>query len=141
MALRLASGGYTLLVKDGGVEVRRDGEPLYFNRRPMFVTMKTAFAVNEFYDRAYDDVAEDGGRIVAGGVLAVPSGPEIVISRARRCRAATIGCPGARSSRPSRSSGCMTRSASSRSRTQRSSARRSGRGFGRVYDGLAGSSG
>ena len=36
----------------------------------MFVTVKTAFAANEFYDRAYGDVAEDGRRkIVADGVI------------------------------------------------------------------------
>ena len=74
MAVRLVSGDYTLLFKDGGVEVHRDGKMLYYNRRPMFVTVKTVFAVNEFYDGAYDDVAEDGGRVVAGGVLTVPSG-------------------------------------------------------------------
>jgi len=72
--VRLVSGDYTLLFKDGGVEVHRDGKMLYYNRRPMFVTVKTVFAVNEFYDGAYDDVAEDGGRVVAGGVLTVPSG-------------------------------------------------------------------
>jgi len=72
--VRLVSGDYTLLFKDGGVEVHRDGKMLYCNRRPMFVTVKTVFAVNEFYDGAYDDVAEDGGRVVAGGVLTVPSG-------------------------------------------------------------------
>gem|GEM_PF-6604991 len=72
--MRLENGGYVLLFRDGGIEVRRDGRLLYYNRRPMFVTVKTAFAVNEFYDRPYDHIAAAGGGIVAGGVIAVPSG-------------------------------------------------------------------
>ena len=72
--MRLENGGYVLLFRDGGVEARRDGKLLWYNRRPMYVTVKTAFAVNEFYDKPYDHIAADGDRIVAGGVLAVPSG-------------------------------------------------------------------
>ena len=74
--MQLTNGDCTLRFQDGGVSVYRDGRRLYFNNRPMFVTVKTVFAVSEFYDRAYDDVALSDRRIVATGALTVPSGSE-----------------------------------------------------------------
>ncbi|WP_274652101.1 hypothetical protein [Paenibacillus humicola] len=74
--MNLASGGYTISFKEGGLEVQKDGRLLYFNRRPMFVTVKTAFAVSEFYDGAYAEIAVSGDKIIAKGTLTVPSGSE-----------------------------------------------------------------
>ncbi len=74
--MKLICGDYTLGFVDGGVEVRKNSKLLYFNRRPMFVTVKTAFAVSEFYDGAYEEVAVNGGVITAKGTLTVPSGSE-----------------------------------------------------------------
>ncbi|MDG0791492.1 hypothetical protein OMP38_11905 [Cohnella ginsengisoli] len=72
--MRLACGNYIMQFQEGGVEVRKNGRLLYSNRRPMFATIKTAFAVSEFYDCAYADIAASGGKIVAQGTLTVPSG-------------------------------------------------------------------
>ncbi len=72
--MRLTYGDYTLGFIDGGIEVRNGDRLLYFNKRPMFVTVKTAFAVSEFYDKAYADVRASGGKIIAEGTLTVPSG-------------------------------------------------------------------
>lgn len=72
--MRLACGGYDMIFVNGGIEVRKDGRLLYSNERPMFVTVKSAFAASEFYDEAYADIAEADGRISARGTLTVPSG-------------------------------------------------------------------
>ncbi|WP_197409390.1 MULTISPECIES: hypothetical protein [unclassified Rathayibacter] len=73
-SLALHCGGYTLHVRAGGIEVEADGRILYANPRPMFVTVKTAFAVSEFSDGAYSEVVETGGAIEARGTMTVPSG-------------------------------------------------------------------
>lgn len=72
--MELSCGDYTLIFIHGGMQVRKNGRLLYFNKRPMYVTVKTAMAVNEFYDRAYADVRAIGGAIRAEGILTVPSG-------------------------------------------------------------------
>jgi len=78
--MRLVYGDYTLSFIDGGLEVRKNNNLLYFNRRPMFVTIKTAFAVSEFYDGSYDEVSAFNDVITAKGTLTVPSGSEFYFS-------------------------------------------------------------
>lgn len=51
--MKLVNGDYTLLFNDGGVKVYKSDKLLYFNIRPMFVTLKTVVALSEFYDKAY----------------------------------------------------------------------------------------
>jgi len=72
--MHLSCGNYKLIFDNGGIEAVRNGVRLYFNRRPLFVTVKTASAISEFYDEAYDDAAVSGNRIIARGALTVPSG-------------------------------------------------------------------
>ncbi|MFC5449864.1 glycoside hydrolase family protein [Paenibacillus aestuarii] len=74
--MKLVCGDYTLVFKDGGIEVQKNNIPLYFNKRPMFVTVKTVFAVSEFYDTAYSEIEDSGDKIIAKGTLIVPSGSE-----------------------------------------------------------------
>ena len=78
--MKLVYGDYSLCFCDGGLEVRKNNVLLYFNRRPMFVTVKTAFAVSEFYDRAYDEVSAFDDIVIAKGTLSVPSGSEFYFS-------------------------------------------------------------
>jgi hypothetical protein len=74
--MKLVSGGYSLSFKDGGLEVQKNGKLLYFNKRPMFVTVKTVFAASEFYDNAYSEIDFSGDTIIAKGTVTVPSGSE-----------------------------------------------------------------
>ena len=74
--MRLECGNYTLLFDNGGLEIHKNNKMLYFNKRPMFVTVKTVLAISEFYDKAYEDVNKEGNDIVAKGTLVVPSGSE-----------------------------------------------------------------
>ncbi|MDR3120802.1 MAG: hypothetical protein LBU58_05655 [Clostridiales bacterium] len=50
---------------------------LYFNKRPMYAFIKTVLSITEFYDGAYDAVSESGGKVLATGVLKVPTGAEL----------------------------------------------------------------
>src|SRR3954453_7051370 len=74
--MKLVSGDYSLSFKDGGLEVQKNSKLLYFNKRPMFVTVKTVFAVSEFYDNAYSEIDVSGDTIIAKGKVTVPSGSE-----------------------------------------------------------------
>jgi hypothetical protein len=78
--MQLISGEYILQSKDGGIEVRKGDRLLYFNKRPIFVTVKTYMAVNEFYDGYYSDFAETSNGFTAKGVLCVPSGSEFAFA-------------------------------------------------------------
>lgn len=71
---KLVYGDYNLIFMDGGFEVRKMGKLLYFNRRPMYVILKTAFALNEFYDAAYVETVLRGSTVEAKGTLTAPSG-------------------------------------------------------------------
>ena len=62
--MELQFDNYILSYEDGGIEVRKNGTLLYFNRRPMFVTVKTSFAVSEFYDAAYEKAEMRDGRML-----------------------------------------------------------------------------
>ena len=70
----LTYGAYDLNLAGGAVAVQKDGVLLYCNRRPMAVTVKTAFALNRCYEAAYDEVSTLAGSLTARGVLAIPSG-------------------------------------------------------------------
>ena len=72
--MNLICGEYSLIFREGGIEVLKNNRLLYFNKRPMFVTVKTAFAINEFYEDAYSETAASGTKVIAKGVLTVPSG-------------------------------------------------------------------
>lgn len=72
--MKLICGDYTLIFKDGGLGVLKNRKYLYFNKRPMFVTVKTILAISEFYDNTYSEITVAGNQIIAKGTLAVPSG-------------------------------------------------------------------
>jgi len=72
--MELRFGPYVFSMIDGGVEIRREGQLLYFNKRPMSITVKTLATANAFYDAAYDQISEAEGVITARGVLTLPSG-------------------------------------------------------------------
>lgn len=74
--MKLVYRDYTLEFKNGGINVIKNNKLLYFNRRPMFVTVKTISAINEFYDKEYDKITLCEGCLTAEGVLTVPSGSE-----------------------------------------------------------------
>ena len=76
--VKLQTGDYTLIFADGGAEIRKEGEVLYFNKRPMYAFVKTIMAVEEFFDQVYTEVKEtDEGAVAACGVLETPGGSRL----------------------------------------------------------------
>ena len=75
--MKIFSENYTLHFQYGGFEVVKDDKVLYFNKKPIYAFIKTALSITEFYDEAYEDVAQNGDKIVAKGVLKTPTGAEL----------------------------------------------------------------
>ena len=76
--MKIETGAYVLQFEDGGTRILKNGEVLYYNRRPMYAFVKTAFAITEFYDAPYEQTEETaGGQITAGGVLTTPNGSRL----------------------------------------------------------------
>ena len=75
--MELKTGDYNLKFVNGGYEVIKNGQTLYFNRKPMYASIKTVLSITEFYEAAYDEVTESGGVINAKGVLKSPTGSEL----------------------------------------------------------------
>ena len=69
-----SANGYEMRFENGGVEVYAGEKLLYFNRRPVYALIKTALSITEFYDAPYDAFEQDGGRVIARGVLQSPTG-------------------------------------------------------------------
>ncbi|MBO6166463.1 MAG: hypothetical protein J6O17_08895 [Eubacterium sp.] len=78
--MRLQNGDYELIFNDGGVVIEKAGSTLYYNKRPMYAFIKTAMAVIEFFDRAYDSVEESEGRVIASGIMETPNGSRLEFS-------------------------------------------------------------
>ena len=61
-------------------EIRiRDGKTLYFNARPVYVSVKTYAAVNEFRDAAYDRICEQDGAVTGETLFVTRNGSEISV--------------------------------------------------------------
>ena len=56
--MNLQTREYTVQFRDGGIWIEKNGKTLYFNRRPVWVSVKTYGAVNVFRDQPYDSVTE-----------------------------------------------------------------------------------
>lgn len=79
--MKLQTGNYDILFNNGGVSIEKDGNVLYYNKRPMYVFIKTAMAVTEFFDKPYDSVNwgqdENEKLIIANGIIETPNGSRL----------------------------------------------------------------
>ena len=75
--MRLQNGDYTLNFGNGGVTIEKDGNVLYFNKRPIYAFIKTTMAVVEFFDKTYDSIKESDGKIYAEGIFETPNGSKL----------------------------------------------------------------
>ena len=75
--MRLQNGDYTLNFENGGVTIEKDGNVLYFNKRPIYAFIKTTMAVVEFFDKTYDSIKESDGKIYAEGIFETPNGSKL----------------------------------------------------------------
>ena len=72
--MRLEYQKYRMEFRDGGLEIRKNGQVLYCNLMPLFVTVKTNTAINVDYSGAYHAVRRTEDKILAEGILELPSG-------------------------------------------------------------------
>ena len=75
----LRAGSYELKFEDGGVSVWKEGKELYFNKRPIYISIKDISAVCAFKDIPYLSVREDGESIVASGTFVSDNGSEFYV--------------------------------------------------------------
>lgn len=68
---------HELSFENGGVRILKNGTVLYYNKRPMYAFVKTTMAVTEFFDRPYDEISEESGRVTCSGILTTPNGSEL----------------------------------------------------------------
>ncbi|MGI6692075.1 MAG: hypothetical protein ACOX63_14715 [Christensenellales bacterium] len=78
MSMYIESDHYRLQFADGGVQVLRGEQLLYYNKRPMYAFIKTALSITEFYDAPYQQVKQSNNAIVGTGLLRSPTGSELL---------------------------------------------------------------
>ncbi len=83
-------GDYQVTFEHGGVQVRKNGELLYFNARPVYVSVKTYGAINEFRDAAYDRTEEKDGTVTGSMVFVTKNGSEIAVTDTWRIQDGTL---------------------------------------------------
>ncbi len=71
---------YILTFKDGGITVEKEGRLLYFNRRPVFVTVKNEAAMLPFGDRPYESVRELLDAVLCEGRYETQNGSVLAFS-------------------------------------------------------------
>lgn len=72
----LRIGDYGISFRDGGVFIAKAGEELYFNRRPVYISVKDISAVCVFRDIPYASVREENGQVCAEGKFTTENGSE-----------------------------------------------------------------
>ena len=77
--MQINLGGFAVSFENGGLLVIRDGKTLYFNARPVYVSVKTYAAVNEFRDAAYDRICEQDGAVTGETLFVTRNGSEISV--------------------------------------------------------------
>ena len=77
--MKLHIGEYAVSFEGGGVLVSKAGRTLYFNRRPVYVSVKTYGAINEFRDEPYGAVREENGVVFAEGEFVTRNGSVLLV--------------------------------------------------------------
>ena len=77
MAIRL--GDYSVCFDHGGIIVEKGVRTLYFNARPVYVSVKTYAAINEFRDMAYEHAEEKEGTATGEALFVTGNGSEVFV--------------------------------------------------------------
>ena len=70
-------GKYCACFTEGGVQLRREGRLLYYNKRPLYALVKTAEAITDFYDAPYREIALEEGRVTGRGTVDTAAGSRL----------------------------------------------------------------
>lgn len=71
---------YEIIFKNGGIEVCKNNELLYRNRRPVYVSVKDYGGIVKFRDIAYDCVEEVHGSVYADALFTTENGSVLSVS-------------------------------------------------------------
>lgn len=77
--MQFTLGQYSILFENGGVEVKKENKLLYFNHRPVYVSVKTYAGIMEFRDIAYETVCEEDGKILASATFVTDFGSALLV--------------------------------------------------------------
>lgn len=77
--MMMHSGEYRICFENGGLQVFRNSRALYFNARPVYVSVKTYAAINEFRDIPYDRMEEREGAVTGEALFVTGNGSEIFV--------------------------------------------------------------
>ena len=77
--MMMHSGEYRICFENGGLQVFRNSRALYFNARPVYVSVKTYAAINEFRDIPYDRMEEREGAVTGEALFVTGNGSEILV--------------------------------------------------------------
>ena len=77
--MEISLGNYVLFFENGGIRVAHDGKTLYFNLRPVYVSVKTYAAINEFRDAAYSFVTAKDGVVTGETVFVTKNGSKVFV--------------------------------------------------------------
>ncbi len=75
--MTICLGKYRVCFEHGGIRVDKGNRTLYFNRRPVYVSVKTCAAINEFRDIPYDRTEEKDGAVTGEALFITGNGSEI----------------------------------------------------------------
>lgn len=79
--MQLCIERYKINFINGGIEIKKDSKVLYYNKRPLYISVKTYMAMNEFYDAPYNEVIMcDDKKIKARGIITLPSESEFLFT-------------------------------------------------------------
>lgn len=77
--LKFSIGKYEVRFEQGGIRVLKGKELLYFNPRPVYVSVKTYGAINVFRDTAYERVYGEENSVIGEALFVTGNGSEILV--------------------------------------------------------------
>ena len=78
-SMKLCLKDYEIRFENGGTEIVKDGKTLYFNRRPVYVSVKDYGGILRFRDICYDKVTEENGVIRGEAVFETDNGSRLLV--------------------------------------------------------------
>ena len=70
-------GKYRACFTKGGVQLKREGRLLYYNKRPLYALVKTAEAITDFYDAPYREITLEEERVTGRGTVDTAAGSRL----------------------------------------------------------------
>lgn len=72
--MKIVTGLYEILFENGGITVQKNGTTLYFNHRPVYVSVKDEGGISRFRDIPYDEVYGDADAVTGTALFETDNG-------------------------------------------------------------------